>query len=135
MNRKERSNVEEIFRVRVSLVNVELRCKNVTSKTIIITNSDVSDDNDTLLTLGDEDDVTVIGANISGADNIPILGIPQNMDIDFFNYQPGVSRFSTASTLGLCLTLLRGTPSYEEFESLITQALNEGSHDAASFKC
>ncbi|KAL9977664.1 hypothetical protein ACROYT_G015093 [Oculina patagonica] len=28
-------------------------------------NLDVSDDNDTLLTLGDEDDVTVIGANIS----------------------------------------------------------------------
>ena len=66
---------------------------------------------------------------ITGADNIPILGFPENIDIDFFDYKPGVRRFPTASTCGLRFTLPRGVPSYEEFESLITQALKEGSHD------
>ena len=66
---------------------------------------------------------------ISGADNIPVLGFHKMLEIDFFNYQPGVRRFPTASTCSLCLVLPRGVPSYEEFESLINQALREGSHD------
>ena len=66
---------------------------------------------------------------ITGADNIPVLGFHKMIEIDFFNYQPGVRRFPTASTCSLRLTLPRGVPSYEEFESLITQALREGSHD------
>ena len=51
------------------------------------------------------------------------------LDIDFFKYQSGVRRFPTASTCSLRLALQRGVPSYKEFESLITQALREGSHD------
>ena len=66
---------------------------------------------------------------ISGADNIPVLGFHKMLEIDFFNYQPGVRRFPTASTCSLRLVLPRGVPSYEEFESLINQALREGSHD------
>ena len=66
---------------------------------------------------------------ISGADNIPVLGFHKMLEIDFFNYQSGVRRFPTASTCSLRLMLPRGVPSYEEFESLITQALREGSHD------
>ena len=66
---------------------------------------------------------------ITGADKIPILGFPENIDIDLFDYKPGVRRFPTASTCGLRFTLPRSVPSNEEFESLITQALKEGSHD------
>ena len=64
-----------------------------------------------------------------GADNIPISGFPNNIDIDFFDYKPGVRWFPTASTCGLRFTLPRGVPADEEFESLISQALKEGSHD------
>ena len=66
---------------------------------------------------------------ISGADNIPVLGFHKMLEIDFFIYQPGVRRFPIASTCSLRLVLPRDVPSYEEFESLINQALREGSHD------
>ena len=35
---------------------------------------------------------------ITGADNIPVLGFPKNIDIDFFDVEPRSRRFPTAST-------------------------------------
>ena len=63
---------------------------------------------------------------ITGADNIPNSGFPDNIDIDFFDYKPGVRWFPTPSTRGFHFTLPRGVPADEEF---IIQALEEGFRD------
>ena len=65
---------------------------------------------------------------ITGADNIPVLGFPKNIDIDFFDVEPRSRRFPMASTCGLQLQLPRGIHSIDEFEGLTVRALKEGSH-------
>ena len=56
---------------------------------------------------------------ITGADNIPVLGFPKNIDIDFFDIEPRSRCFPTASTCGLQLQLPRGIHSFDEFEDLL----------------
>lgn len=63
---------------------------------------------------------------ITGADNIPNSGFPDNIDIDFFDYKPDIRWFPTPSMRGFHFTLPRGVPADEEF---ITQALEEGFRD------
>ena len=65
---------------------------------------------------------------ITGADNIPVLGFPKNIDIDFFYVELRSRRFPMASTCGLQLQLPRGIHSFDEFEGLIARALKESSH-------
>ena len=65
---------------------------------------------------------------ITVANNIPVLGFPKNIDIDFFDVEPSSRRFPMASTCGLQLQSPRGIHSFDEFEELIVRALKEGSH-------
>ena len=65
---------------------------------------------------------------ITGANNIPVLGFPKNIDINFFDVELRSRHFPMASTCGLQLQLPRGTHSFDEFEGLIARALKESSH-------
>ena len=71
---------------------------------------------------------------ITGANNIPVLGFPKNIDINFFDVELRSRHFPMASTCGLQLQLPRGIHSFDEFEGLTVRALKQGSHGLLNFR-